>query len=52
VIEDVAVEAGPVPATLSAVTVNVYDVPVVRPVTVHDVAVVVQVFPPGVAVTL
>jgi hypothetical protein len=32
-----AAEAAPVPDTFVAVTVNVYDVPLVRPGTVHDV---------------
>ena len=31
-------DAGPVPAAFVAVTVNVYDVPFVRPDTVHEVA--------------
>ena len=33
-----AAEAGPAPASLEALTVNVYDVPFASPVTVHDVA--------------
>jgi hypothetical protein len=33
-----AAEVGPLPAALAAVTVNVYDVPAVRPVTVAVVA--------------
>ena len=46
-------EAGPVPMTLVAVTVNVYVAPVVRPETVHVVApVVVQVNPPVLEVTV
>ena len=50
---DEAPEAEPAPAALVAVTVNVYDVPLVRPVTVHEVApVVVHVFEPGVEVTV
>jgi len=43
-------EAGPVPATLRATTVNVYGVPSARLVTLHEVsaaALVVQVFPSG-----
>ena len=44
-----AVEAGPVPLALLAVTVNVYAVPLLSPVTVQVVAgaVAVQVKPPG-----
>jgi molybdate-binding protein len=45
-------DAGVVPTPLVAVTVKVYDVPVVSPVTTHDVVVVVQVFPPGLEVTV
>ena len=42
-----AAEAGPVPIGLVAVTVNVYAVPLLRPLMVHDtVPVVVQVWPP------
>jgi len=49
-----AAEAGPVPAALVAVTVNVYEVPLLRPVTVADVGVTdaVAVAPPGDAVTV
>jgi hypothetical protein len=36
-------EAGPVPPAFFATTVNVYEVPLVRPFTVHEVADVVQV---------
>ena len=39
--------AGPLPAALEAVTVTVYVVPLVRPVTVQVVAAVAQVWPPG-----
>ena len=42
-------DGGPVPTALVAVTVNVYEVPLVRPVTVQVVVVplaVVQVWPP------
>ena len=39
--------AGPVPAGLDAVTVKVYAVPLVRPLTVHVVVDVVQDCPPG-----
>ena len=46
-------EAALVPTTLVAVTVNVYDVPVVRPVTVQVIEpVVVHVSPPGLDVTV
>jgi hypothetical protein len=49
---DAALDA-PVPATFRAATLNVYDVPAVRPVTVHVSApVVVQVRPSGVEVTV
>ena len=46
-------DAGDVPPTLVAVELNVYAVPVVKPVTVQEVAgeVTVQVAPPGLAVT-
>jgi hypothetical protein len=47
-----AVEGWPAPKMLLAVTVNVYGVPLVRPVTVQLSPVVVQVFPPGDAVTV
>lgn len=48
-----AVLAGPVPIALVAVTVKVYEVPLVRPDTVHPVApVVVQVCDPGDEVTV
>ena len=47
-----AVDALPVPATLVAVTVKVYAVPLVSPVTVHDVVDDVQVRPPGDAVAV
>ncbi len=47
-----AAEAGLVPAALVAVTVKVYEVPSVRPVTVHDVVLVVQVLPPTDEVTV
>jgi len=47
-----AVEAAPVPETFVAVTVNVYDVPFVRPVTVHEVVAVEHVNEPGVEVTV
>ena len=45
-------EAAPVPDTFVAVTLNVYEVPFVRPDTVHDVVVVVHVNEPGVEVTV
>jgi hypothetical protein len=41
-----------VPDTFVAVTVNVYDVPFVRPVTVQVVVAVVHVNEPGVDVTV
>ena len=48
-----ATDTALVPALFVAVTVNVYEVPFVRPSTVHVVApVVVQVFAPGADVTL
>lgn len=45
-------EAAPVPATLIAVTVTVWSAPLVRPVIVQLVPVVVQDFPPGLAVAV
>ena len=51
----VDVVAGPIPALFVAVTANVYEVPLPRPVTVHEVLVAgvgVQVAPPGDAVTV
>jgi hypothetical protein len=45
-------EVEPVPDTFVAVTLNVYEVPFVRPDTVHDVVVVVHVNEPGVEVTV
>ncbi len=47
-----ALEAAPVPDTFVAVTLNVYEVPFVRPVTVHDVVAVEHVNEPGVEVTV
>jgi hypothetical protein len=48
-----ALEAAPVPTLFVAVTVKVYDVPFVKPVTTQDSApVVVQVAPSGEAVTV
>ena len=47
-----ASEGAPVPALFAAVTVNVYATPFVRPVIVHVVLEVVQVPPPGEAVTV
>jgi hypothetical protein len=44
-------EAGPGPIAFVAVTVNVYGTPFVSPVTVHEVVALVQVTPPGLAVT-
>ena len=48
----VAAEAGPAPNALLAVTVNVYGLPLTRPVTVQLAPVVVQVAPPGEATTV
>ena len=49
-----ATDATPVPAEFVAVTVNVYEVPLERPVTVHEVAgaVALQVNEPGEEVTV
>jgi hypothetical protein len=48
-----ALDGAEVPVALVAVTVNVYDVPLVRPVTVAVVEpLVVAVFPPGLDVTV
>ena len=47
-----AEEAEPVPETFVAVTVNEYDVPLVRPSTVHDVEAVVQENEPEVELTV
>ena len=47
-----ALEAAPVPVVFVAFTVNVYEVPFVRSVTVHEVVAVVQVKPPGEEVTV
>ena len=47
-----APEAEPVPALFVAVTVNVYEMPFVRPVTVQLVVAVVQVNEPGDEVTV
>ncbi len=46
------VEAGPVPTALVAVTVKVYAVPLVRPLTVIGLVVPVPVKPPGELVTV
>jgi hypothetical protein len=52
-VADRTFEAGPVPATLVAVTLNEYEVPFVSPVIVQVVApLVVQVAPPGLAVAV
>ena len=45
-------EAEPVPLTFVAVTVNVYEVPFVNPVTVHEVVAVEHVNEPGEDVTV
>jgi hypothetical protein len=47
-----AVEAGPVPTELVAVTVNVYAVPLVRPVTTQGELAQVPVMPPGLLVAV
>jgi hypothetical protein len=47
-----AADAAPVPAALVAVTVKVYETPLVRPVTVIGLAAPVPVVPPGLAVTV
>jgi len=47
-----AADAGPVPAELVAVTVNVYDMPRARPVTVWEGLEPVEVKPPGLDVTV
>jgi hypothetical protein len=47
-----ATDAAPVPAEFVAVTVNVYDVPLVRPVTVQEVVELVHVNEPGDEVTV
>ena len=47
-----AVEAGPVPFALVAVTVKVYETPLVRPVTVIGDVAPEAMFPPGLAVTV
>ena len=54
VTEEEALEVGPVPTALVAVTVKVYAVPLVKPVTVigDDVPVTAAVPPPGEAVTV
>jgi hypothetical protein len=50
---DDAVEAGPIPTSFVAVTVKVYGVPLVRPVTVQvRASVVVHVIPSGELVTV
>jgi len=50
--EPEALEAAPVPVVFVAFTVNVYEVPLVRSVTMHEVVAVVQVNPPGEEVTV
>ena len=50
--EDDAEEAVPVPETFVAVTENEYDVPFVRPETVHEVVAVMHWNPPGFEVTV
>ena len=50
--ELLAADAEPVPAELAAVTVNVYAVPLVKPVTVMGLEEPVLVMPPGLEVTV
>ena len=45
-------EADPVPAAFVATTLKVYEIPFVRPVTVHEYPVALQVFDPGDDVTV
>ena len=52
VADDDATEAEPVPEAFVAVTVNVYEVPLVRPVTVQPVVAVEHVKEPGDEVTV
>ena len=53
VIGDVALEAMESPLAFVAITLKVYDTPLVKPVTVHEsVPLVVQRAPPGFAVTV
>ncbi|CAB4950417.1 unannotated protein [freshwater metagenome] len=47
-----ATDATPVPAEFVAFTVNVYEVPFVRPATVHEVVEEVHVNEPGLEVTV
>ena len=49
---ELGADGNPSPAALVAMTVNVYDVPFVSPVTVQDNAAVLHVAPPGEAVTV
>ena len=51
-IAEEAEDAEPAPDTFVAVTLNVYETPPVRPVTVHEVVAVEQVNPPGDEVTV
>jgi len=51
-VTDADVAASLLPAALVATTEKVYPVPLTRPPTVHDVDAVVQVAPPGAAVTV
>jgi hypothetical protein len=45
-------EAGPVPIALVAVTVNVYGMPLVKPITVIGEVLLALVIPPGLEVTV
>jgi hypothetical protein len=52
VVDDDALEAMPVPAMFVAVTVKVYAVPLVRPLTTTGEVAPVPVIPPGLDVTV
>jgi len=52
VAEDDEIEGAPEPLAFFATTMNVYEIPFVRPVTVHEIKMLVQVLPPGLAVTV
>ena len=52
VTESEAAELAPMPIVFVAATVNVYGVPLLRPVTAHDVVADSHVRPPGAAVTM
>lgn len=50
--ESEVAEVAPTPIAFVAVTVNVYGVPLLRPVTAHDIVADSHVRPPGAAVTM